>query len=228
MKSVAPSCRLRRSQPLGQFSRQREGRAGARVSRLHRRARPVGRQLERRRLRPRAAPPVGQLCFQHLAPAASRAARRRSRRTGSAARAAARAVPAESAVERGELADSTPIDQPSVTMWCSVSSRTWSSVRRRSSWARKSGPARQVERASRLLEREALSLGLALRPGKLRQIDQRNWIGARRCDQLHAAGRPPPGRWCAAPRAGRTRAVQARASAARRAPRACAGRRGML
>ena len=101
-----------------------------------------------------------------------------------------------------QLATSTPIDQPSETMWCMVSSRTCSSSPSRSSVARSSGPC-SGRRAVCASARPAATLPLSRSPaGSARQVHDRQRHTRRRRDDLHRLAHPQRRTWCAAPRAG--------------------------
>ncbi len=157
MYSVAPSwrpsARSRSSTSAGSWTRALRAPEG-----LHRRARTVRGQLQQLRRARQPLPPVAELPLQHLARAAARAARRRSRRTAPAAPAAA--TPARRGTPRRAPTSSrksTPMLQPSETMWCMHSSSTCSSSPSRSSRARNSGPAARSKGRAGFLARAAAS-----------------------------------------------------------------------
>ncbi len=139
MNSVAPSAPAQRLQLARERLVDVELHPPAAKAR-HRRPRPVRRQLQRRQLRQRRLP-VRRAAAPAPRPAATPAATPHSPRTAPATAATARASPRQRAPYSADSSrTSTPDDQPSVMMWCSVSSSQCSSSRKRSSRARTSGP----------------------------------------------------------------------------------------
>ena len=85
---------------------------------------------------------------------------------------------------------STPIDQPSVTMWCSARQSTCSSSASRSSPARSSGPCRRSKPAPASAASGARQLGVALGSGQAGQVPYRQRHRGRRRDELHGRAVP--------------------------------------
>ena len=172
-----------RASAAAQLRGQVEAAAAPPRKRLHRRPRPVGRQLEQRRRAGELLAPVGELALR--APRRRASARCQTRevgvldrqlgqRRGPARReGAGRAPPAR--------ARSTPSDQPSATMWCRVSEQQRARRRRsRSRAARSSGPAREVERAPRLRARPAGAASASrAAAGQAGEVDERQGASAR-------------------------------------------------
>ena len=77
-----------------------------------------------------------------------------------------------------------PIDQPSTTMWCAVTSSSATCSRTRTSVTRKSGARVDVKRLVRLDQRDAFRFLARFRFGKRRQVDDRNVQRDGRLDDL--------------------------------------------
>ena len=209
MNSVAPSLRpsacSRSSSSGGELDRDRRA-----PVRLHRRARPVGRQLQQRRRARQLLLPVRELPLQHLAlqPLALphgvvRVLHRQLRQRRLAAR---RGTPRRAPPARGRARP----DQPSVTMWCIDEQQHVLLARPAAAAPREERARREVERPPRLLAGAPPDRRLALRRAQRRQVLHRQREPADGRDHLHRRAVHLARRWCAAPRgAGRSRPARA-------------------
>ena len=156
--------------------------------RLHRRPGPVRRQLQQRRRARQPLLPVADLAVEHLAPqllalphGEIRVLHRRLGSGGSARRARR---PRTAPTARGS---STPVLQPSLTMWWMHSNRTCSSSRHPQQRGAEERALGQVERARRILPRAPPHLRLARRLVEPRQVLDRQREAGEGRDHLHRA-----------------------------------------
>ena len=190
-----PLVAAERGEPRGDLGRKDDRPVGA-TEGLHRRPRPIGRQLERRRAGEPLAP-EGEVARQHLPleglPLTDGEVGVLDRQRGERRRAPGR----ESSVERRHLADQD-LDRPAVggDVVEGEEQQVPGAVRPRGGRAQadqrrpQQRPAREVEGAPCLLARQALTLAALGRRGESGEVDQRQWNLPPRRDHLH---RPPIG-----------------------------------
>ena len=205
MNSVAPSRRPRRRRRHASWRGRSQPRVAAAAARRGGPG-PVGGQLQRRQARASCARPVVELRLEHLARRAS--ARCQSGEVGvldRQGRAAASGWPRpEGVVEAASHSRiRTPIDQPSETMWCIVSSKTCCArARGAAASAADERTAGQVEGPARLLRRASGVAAASAGPRSRERSTSGSAQRSARGDDLARLAVARPRRSCAAPRGG--------------------------